>query len=120
MRCALGIVHLLTARATLQNAANDPLIYHGRPRLRTAFEMRNATLRVQESLAEYDRPLLLLHGDADKVTAPEASQLLHDTAASTDKKICIFEGMWHALLAEPDGGADRVREEMLKWLQARI
>jgi len=102
-----------------ERAAADPMVYHGRPRLMTAWQMRDAVLDVQSLLDKYDLPFLCQHGDADKVTSVQASRELHEKAISKDKDIIIYEGFWHALLAEPDGGAERVRDDMINWLMAR-
>ena len=69
------------------------------------------------------------------MTDPAISQLLYDTASSTDKTIKRYDGMWcaapiiwretrtrgrHAILAEPDGGAERVRDDIASWIDAHI
>jgi acylglycerol lipase len=48
-------------------------------------------------------PFFVLHGDADTVTDPEVSRALYERAASADKAIKLYAGMWHGLTAgEPD------------------
>ena len=48
-------------------------------------------------------PFFILHGEADTVTDPEVSRALYERAASTDKTIKLYPGMWHGLTAgEPE------------------
>ena len=68
---------------------------------------------------------LILVGDylltgADRVTDPAFSEELYTKASSTDKTFKKYEGMWHAILAEPDGGADLVRGDIAAWVNERI
>uniref|UniRef100_A0A7S1WQU5 Serine aminopeptidase S33 domain-containing protein n=1 Tax=Alexandrium catenella TaxID=2925 RepID=A0A7S1WQU5_ALECA len=43
-------------------------------------------------------PLLILHGDADKVTDPALSKRLHQEAPASDKTLKIYEGAFHCEL----------------------
>ncbi|EGD79763.1 esterase/lipase/thioesterase [Salpingoeca rosetta] len=103
----------------LEEALADTLVWHKRPRLRTAWEMREATLDVQQGLDEYTVPFLVMHGGADTVTDLNISRELHTRASATDKTIKVYDGYYHALLAEPDGGDDVVRADMVEWILAR-
>jgi alpha-beta hydrolase superfamily lysophospholipase len=106
-------------RAFLDKAMADPLSYKGKPRVRMAWECLEATRRVSEGLARVDLPFIVLHGEADRVTAPQASRDLHERASSTDKTLKIYDGMWHALMCEPDGGAERCLKDVHDWIHAR-
>eukprot|EP00043_Microstomoeca_roanoka_P008577 m.82570 g.82570 ORF g.82570 m.82570 type:complete len:314 (+) comp14304_c0_seq1:97-1038(+) len=104
----------------LEQELQDKLCWHKKPRLRTAWEMREATLDVQSQLAQYDVPFLVLHGGADTVTDPKISGQLHQHASSKDKTIKVYDGMYHALLAEPDGGDELVHADIMAWIQDRL
>jgi alpha-beta hydrolase superfamily lysophospholipase len=41
-----------------------------------------------------------MHGTADSIVAPEASEELHSRATATDKTYKIYEGALHGLLCE--------------------
>lgn len=58
-------------------------------------------------------------GMDDAVTDPGISQLLHDSARSEDKTLKLYDGMWHALLIEPEGGGERVLQDIVEWITAR-
>lgn len=104
----------------LEEARADKLVWHKKPRLRTAWEMREATLDLQSRLDEYSTPFFVMHGGADTVTDPAISQELYDRAASSDKEIKMYDGFFHALLAEPDGGDEVVRNDMVNWILNRV
>jgi alpha-beta hydrolase superfamily lysophospholipase len=63
-------------------------------------------------------PLLLLHGTADVVTDPEGSRQLYARAASKDKTLRLYEGLYHDLLHEPEW--QRVVADALAWIDARV
>ncbi|GMI44934.1 hypothetical protein TrCOL_g8709 [Triparma columacea] len=59
-------------------------------------------------------------GDADRVTDPDLSKQLHDSAESKDKTIKLYEGMWHTLTTgEPEENIDKVFGDIKTWLDER-
>ena len=60
--------------------------------------------------ADNDAPVSLLpHLQCAQRHFPRnKSELLHATAVSKDKTIKLYDGFYHALLSEPDGGAEQV------------
>ena len=90
-------------RSRYLEAKADNLLYHAKPRLRTALQCLDATNQIATRLGSVSIPFLVVHGSADTVTDPAVSQALFDAAISTDKAIKIYDGAWHAILAEPDG-----------------
>ena len=62
-------------------------------------------------------PLLILHGQADVVTDPSVSKALYEKASSSDKKLNLYKGAYHALLeGEPDEMIIRVFDDIISWL----
>ncbi|CAD6217582.1 unnamed protein product [Miscanthus lutarioriparius] len=98
-------------------AARNPVRYNGRPRLGTVVELLRATDELAKRLGEVSIPFLVVHGSADEVTDPEVSRALYAAASSKDKSIKIYDGMLHSLLfGEPDENIERVRGDILAWL----
>jgi acylglycerol lipase len=65
-------------------------------------------------------PFFVLHGEADTVTDPEVSRALYDRAASADKTIKLYPGMWHGLTAgEPDENVEAIFGDIVAWLNER-
>lgn len=96
----------------------DPLVFHGSTKARTAFEFLRTMKYVQKNFSSIKLPFLVMHGSADKLSNPKGSQLLFDTAGSTDKTIKLFEGMYHEIMREPD--KHLFFETIKQWISARI
>ncbi|RLM85255.1 caffeoylshikimate esterase-like [Panicum miliaceum] len=65
-------------------------------------------------------PFLIVHGGADKVTDPSVSELLYQSAASQDKTLKLYPGMWHALTSgESPSNIRTVFQDIIAWLDHR-
>ncbi len=96
----------------------DPLVYRGKMRARLGAEIVRMAKALQADLHKLALPVLLMHGTADKLTAPAGSQMIYDTVSSEDKTLKWWEGMYHEVHNEP-----AVQEELFAlvgdWLDAR-
>ncbi|MGC2289132.1 MAG: lysophospholipase [Thermoplasmata archaeon] len=97
---------------------HDPLIYQKPAPARTAAELLHAMDRVRVGRPTLTTPFLVLHGTADRLTNPAGSQALLDGAASADKTLRLYPGLYHDLLHEPEHAA--VLADATAWLEARI
>ncbi|KAL6621251.1 hypothetical protein ACP70R_033683 [Stipagrostis hirtigluma subsp. patula] len=98
----------------------NKLIYQDKPRLKTALELLRTSMYVEDSLSQVKLPFFVLHGEADTVTDPEVSRALYERAASADKTIKLYPGMWHGLTAgEPDENVESVLSDIIAWLDER-
>ncbi|KAG0495078.1 hypothetical protein HPP92_006072 [Vanilla planifolia] len=62
-------------------------------------------------------PLLILHGEADKVTDPSVSKALFEKAKCSDKKLYLYEDAYHSLLeGESDEMIFRVLIDIVSWI----
>jgi len=102
----------------LEANQRDALVYHGGIPVATGLAMARAVAYVQQEMANIQQPLLLLHGTADRMVTPEASQTLYERAASTDKTLKRYEGLYHELLNEPE--KEEILAEISAWLAARL
>ncbi|KAJ7565171.1 hypothetical protein O6H91_02G050900 [Diphasiastrum complanatum] len=127
----IGTWRIVPTKDVIEMAYKDPikrekirensLIYQGWPRVKTALEMAQASLSIEQRFDEVTLPFLILHGDADRVTDPECSKQLHSAAKSFDKELKLYPGMWHGLLvAEPDKNVEIVFNDIVSWLDKRI
>jgi alpha-beta hydrolase superfamily lysophospholipase len=98
-------------------AEEDPLNYHGRVLARTGAEILRANQRIQAQLDRLTYPFLVFHGTDDVLTSPTASQDLYRRAASTDKTIYLYDGLYHETVNEPE--RDRVLRDLQDWLTGR-
>lgn len=98
----------------------NKLIYQDKPRLKTALELLRTSMDVEDGLSEVSMPFFVLHGEADTVTDPEVSRALYERAASVEKTIKLYPGMWHGLTAgEPDDNVELVFADIVAWLDQR-
>lgn len=94
----------------------DPLVDPKKIPASTAAALIDAIDRIQAEAGELRLPLLLLHGEADRITPPAGSRHVHDKAASPDKTLHLYPGNYHDLLHEPDH--TQVLNDLSSWLRA--
>jgi alpha-beta hydrolase superfamily lysophospholipase len=77
-------------------------------------------LRAMERLlAEARRitlPLLIVQGGADRLVDPAGARMLCDAVGSSDRKLIVYEGLYHEVFNEPE--RDRVFADLQTWLEA--
>ncbi|KAG9457689.1 hypothetical protein H6P81_002197 [Aristolochia fimbriata] len=99
---------------------SDPLVFTGSIRVRTGYEILRLSTYLQQNLVNITTPFLVMHGTADTVTDPEASEKLYEEASSTDKSIKLYEGFVHDLLFEPEPEREAVMQDIIDWLNSRL
>ena len=98
----------------LQAKYSDPLVYTGTLRIRTGFEILRITSYLQRNLKSITVPFLVMHGTADLVTDPFASQDLYWHASSEHKSLKLYDGYLHDLLFEPE--REQITQDIIKWM----
>ncbi|KAK6927345.1 Serine aminopeptidase, S33, partial [Dillenia turbinata] len=104
--------------AALQAKYSDPLVYTGPIRVRTGHEILRITSFFTRNFKSVTVPFFILHGTADRVTDPLASQELFNEAASEVKVIKLYEGYLHDLLFEPE--RDEVGQDIIDWMEKKL
>jgi len=96
----------------------DPLVFHGKMTARMLRELFAGMSKIQAGAARITLPMLLLHGGADVMTAPEGSRFLYEHIGSSDKTLKIYPGLYHEILNEPERA--EVLAHMLEWVETRL
>src|SRR5258708_6381938 len=96
----------------------DPLIAHETQPTQTLAEMVRADERLKAEFPHITLPGMILHGTADKATKPSGSQLVYDTAGSSDKTLKLYDGGFHDLLHDTD--RQTVMSDVRRWITARL
>ena len=96
----------------------DPLVSKAKLSAQFLVSMTGAMQECIDQASTISLPLMIMHGSADVMTAPQGSQLLHDSVVSSDKKITIYDGLFHEIFNEPEG--ESIFTEMVSWMDARI
>ncbi|KGN62804.1 uncharacterized protein LOC101218489 [Cucumis sativus] len=104
--------------AALLAKYSDPLVYTGPIRVRTGHEILRISSYLMRNFKTITVPFFVLHGTADKVTDPLASQDLYNEAASEFKDIKLYEGFLHDLLFEPE--REEITMDIINWLEKRL
>ncbi len=113
----MGCRYLSRDEQVVEAFKNDPFVFHERFPIRTGNEVLRAAKRIESLMPRLTLPLLILHGTGDRVADPQGSRRLHDEAASTDKTLQLYEGLYHEVLSEPE--REQVLGDLLAWLDAR-
>lgn len=101
-------------------AANhdDPLVYSGKMGARLGKEFVDAMAAARAGAATITLPILIQHGEADRLTAPAGSRYLFDHVASSDKRLEIYPGLFHEIYNEPEREA--VLDDLIGWFDAHV
>lgn len=96
----------------------DPLVYDGKIGARLGKEFMDAMAVAQADAPKIRLPLLIQHGEADRLTAPAGSRYLFGHVTSTDKRLEIYPGLFHEIYNEPEQAA--VLDDLISWFDAHV
>lgn len=95
---------------------NDPLV-HDRISARLFLDMFDSGLWALDHAAENSLPLLLMHGDADKIVSLEASKQFA-TSAGDKVTLRVWKGLYHEIHNEPE--QNEVFAFMIDWMNSQL
>ncbi|XP_068454519.1 monoglyceride lipase [Clinocottus analis] len=98
----------------------DELNFHGGMRVSFGIQLMGAAARIEKEIPSISWPFLLLHGDEDKLCDIRGSQMMYENAPSSDKKLKVFEGAYHALHHEIPEVAESVLKDVTSWITERL
>ncbi|MBN2218098.1 MAG: lysophospholipase [Pirellulales bacterium] len=113
----MGCGRLSRDPANVERFRADPLVVHERFPVRTGAEILAAGDRLWHEGHAIETPIMVLHGTGDRVADPEGSRRLYDQAASTDKTLKLYDGLYHDLFGEPE--KDQVIGDLVEWVVER-
>lgn len=97
---------------------SDPLNYRGRMKAGLLSALIVGSQRIARGRGALAYPLLVMHGTEDALVPSFASTNLYEAAASQDKTLRLYEGLYHEILNEPE--RDRVVADIVEWMDARL
>lgn len=117
----LGLVQLRTDgisrdRAVLDAYLADPLVAKTRITARLGAEILHSMELLRSRAERITLPLLILQGGADRLVDPDGARLLAERAGSADKRLIVYEGLYHEVFNEPE--RSRVLADLEQWLEA--
>ncbi|XP_066300724.1 monoglyceride lipase-like isoform X2 [Branchiostoma lanceolatum] len=69
--------------------ADDRLIYHDGATVRQSVQMFGAMTKILDNVATFSPPVLILHGEEDRINSPEGSRVLYENCSSADKQLKV-------------------------------
>ena len=97
---------------------DDPLVSNDKIPARTGAELNREFGKIQSKMKGIAVPMLIMHGNEDKISNPQGSQLLFDSMSSADKTLKVWPGLFHELLNEFE--KEDVMEMAREWMDERI
>jgi alpha-beta hydrolase superfamily lysophospholipase len=111
-------IHLLSRNPqAVETYRNDPHFFSRPITSRAGAEVLAALGHLPREAPSLDLPLLILHGGADRVCSAAGSSMLYEKAASKDKTLRIYEGLYHEVFDEPERA--EVLADLAVWLARR-
>mgnify|MGYP006271911281 CR=1 FL=1 len=109
---------LLSRNASVvQSYVNDPLNYQGPWKARLGLSLLLAVRDARAQAHQFQCPLLVLHGQDDAIAEPTGSIWFEQNAASPDKTLKIYPGLYHELHNEPEWHT--VLADAAQWMRRR-
>lgn len=96
----------------------DPDIIRQPPSARLGASALKVLEQAQQRFSSWQTPVLVLHGDADRLVPVEGSRRFADTIAASDTTLEVFEGGYHELLNDDE--RERALAMILGWLEKRM
>ncbi|AMU77465.1 alpha/beta hydrolase [Mycobacteroides abscessus] len=94
----------------------DPLVHHGRVPAGIGRALLGVGKTMRQRAAGLKRPVLTMHGSDDRLTAPEGSRRLSESAP--DATLKIWNGLYHEIFNEFE--KELVLDEVVSWIDARL
>jgi acylglycerol lipase len=100
--------------AWVEASEKDPLGWHGKVTARSALTIFDAGRKALEGAPSMTLPVLILHGEEDRVVPVGSSRRFFELLGSADKELVTFPGFYHEVFKEL--GRQQVIDVLLNWL----
>jgi alpha-beta hydrolase superfamily lysophospholipase len=102
----------------LLNAFDRDPLRHSQGTARLVTEFFKTVDWIESHISQLQIPLLILHGDADRVAFPETSRRLYNQVMIADKELHEYPGLYHEL--HNDFGYEQVLSDLVAWLAQHL
>mgnify|MGYP000510080834 CR=1 FL=1 len=97
---------------------NDPLVHHGKLPAGIARALIGVGQTMPQRAAAISAPLLVVHGEADKLVPVEGSKRLVECVGSDDVHLKIYPDLYHEVFNEPE--QERVLDDVTSWIESKL
>ncbi len=95
---------------------SDPLNDRGKMRLGIASQMVEVGRKLRQEAKALTLPLLVIHGEDDKLTPISGAHAIYNVASSTDKTLKTYPNLRHELINEVE--RETVLNDIVGWIEA--
>ncbi|CAN5415224.1 monoacylglycerol lipase [soil metagenome] len=96
----------------------DPLVHHGKVPAGIAKALLEVGATMPQRAGAITKPLLVVHGAADRLVRASGSERLVDCVATQDVHLKVYPELYHEVFNEPE--RDRVLDDVVAWIEARL
>ncbi|BBY80988.1 lysophospholipase [Mycolicibacterium pulveris] len=96
----------------------DPLVHHGKVPAGVAKALIKVGETMPQRAAKLTSPLLVVHGEQDKLIPVAGSYRLLECVASDDAHLKVYPELYHEVFNEPERAL--VLDDVTAWIEARI
>ena len=96
----------------------DPLVHHGKLPAGIARALIGVGETMPRRAPALTAPLLVVHGEQDKLIPVQGSRRLMECVGSTDAHLKVYPGLYHEVFNEPERAV--VLDDVASWIEARI
>ena len=99
---------------------SDPLNCHGKVPVATLGQIVRFVDALSDQLPQLELPLLVMHGQEDRLAGVEGSRRVIERAASKDKTLKVYPGLFHEIFNELPADRSRVLDDAVAWIDQRL
>lgn len=96
----------------------DPLVHHGKLPAGIARALIGVGETMPQHAAAITAPLLVVHGEQDKLIPVEGSRRLVECVGCTDVHLKVYPGLYHEVFNEPEKAL--VLDDVTGWIEATL
>jgi alpha-beta hydrolase superfamily lysophospholipase len=96
----------------------DQLVYHGKLPAGIARALLSVGETMPQRAAALTAPLLVVHGEQDKLIPVDGSQHLLECVASEDAHLKVYPELYHEVFNEPERAV--VLDDVASWIEVRV
>ncbi|MGV0654808.1 lysophospholipase [Mycolicibacterium thermoresistibile] len=96
----------------------DPLVHHGKMPAGIARALLLVSDTMPQRAPALTAPLLVVHGDQDKLVGVDGSRRFMRHVGSTDAELKVYPGLYHEVFNEPE--REQVLDDVVAWITERL
>jgi lysophospholipase len=96
----------------------DPLM-HGKAAVLLGHTLFRLNQRFYAEAHRLRVPVYLFHGTADRITLPEGTKKFYSRLTTADKKLNLYEGLFHETMNELPADRQKVLRDLAEWVLER-